>query len=111
MVTKVCKQDLIYWARTGRDRFGAETYATPVALLGRWEDTNEEQVALDGTKFVCRSKVLVLADLAPGDRLALGELDSDVSANPLTFPGAYPIRSFAKIPDKKGVTIVRYAYL
>jgi len=111
IVTKACKQDIIRWSYTGRDEYGQAQFAAPVASKARWEDTAEEQISADGTRFVTRSKALVLLDMHPGDYLELALLDSNTPLNPKDSEEAYPIKSFAKIPNKKGKTFVRWAYM
>lgn len=111
LVTKVCKQDAIRWPLLGKDRYGKSMFGVPVAIKVRWEDIAEEQISADGTKFVTRSKALCLVDMTPGDYLQLELLDSNTNTNPLTTAGAYPIKSFAKIPNKKGKPFVRWAYM
>ena len=112
VVEKVCKMDCVYWAPKVPGRDGQMTYATPVALKCRWEDTKQEFVSPDNTKQISSAVVMLLQDVELGGVLWLGLLQDVSNMNcPLENPGAWPIRGFDKIPKFKPTKFIRIAYL
>jgi len=111
LVSKVCKQTAIRWPLLSKDSYGQPVFGAPEAVLVRWEDTAEEQIAADGVKFVTRSKALALVDMRAGDYLQLAALEDTTNTDPRMVSDAYVVRSFAKIPNKRGKPLVRWAYM
>jgi len=101
-------QVLTYWAPAGTDRFGAETFATPILIKGRWEDRTEQVRTPSGDEITSRSVVFVDRPLAIGGYLA--KEDMTVTNDP-TIAGALEIQSWAEVPDLRNVTAERRAYL
>lgn len=65
-------QKATYWAYAGNDGFGP-TYAPPVVIKCRWQNSNEVYRDSDGKEFVAKSVVYTNAEIAKNGVLALGE--------------------------------------
>lgn len=111
-ILKFLKQQAVYWAPTGFNRFGKRTYADPVELACRWEDVAEEFIDPTGTKQLSKSKVQFDTDVLPGGKIKLAVLDSVLfGADVDTVTEAYEIRSFSKIPNLKATLFLRTAFI
>ena len=113
---KVRNQKAIYWANTGSDQYGDNTYAEPVEIDCRWDDHIGEVAGASittakGEIIQTRAIVIVDRDMQLGDRLKLGELESGTPDSPIDDVAAWPIVGFAKNPDLKAKEFVRRAYL
>jgi hypothetical protein len=112
LITKMRRQTAVYWGPSANDVHGRPTYADPVEISCRWEDTTTELPKEDGSVVVSKAKVFVGEDLAIGGMLMLGELESaEDDSQPYEFPEAWPILSFEKIPNIKNTETLRIAYL
>ena len=102
----------VWWAKSGTDRYGNPSFATPVEIDVRWTDLNEMQIRADGTSFFSKAKVFVDRDVTPGDILLHSELDSSVDQDtPLNNSGAYEVQEFKKVPNKRATKYLRKALL
>jgi hypothetical protein len=110
-LTRLHKQDILYWAFSSRDAQGAETFSTPVAVKGRWEDGSEKFLNKDGDEEVSNAIVYLGQDVAEGDWLFLGVAadiaSSEGTTDPTLVTGAKEIRKFNKTPDYKGTSFER----
>jgi len=103
-------QDITYWAPTGEDQYGQQTYAPPIIIKGRWEDRNEEVTTIGGEAIVSAAIVYCDRDLAVDGYLALGDVTA--AQNPTLLPDrAAPIQAFQHIPDLRNVSADRKAVL
>ncbi len=111
-VEKVLKQKAVYWEVDSLDDNAKPVYKQPVEIKCRWEEVAEQYIDDDGHDQVSNSVVMVDRDLSKQGVLWLGELpDVEDQFSPLQNDGAYEIKKFAKIPDKKGKKFFRRAYL
>jgi hypothetical protein len=112
IITKMRKQDAVYWARDGADGYGQPQYAPPAAVRCRWDDTAEQLIdPTTGAVFVSQSRVYVDRDMQPGDWLWLGLLaDVPVATDPVAS-GGYEVKRFDKIPNLKASEFLRIAIL
>lgn len=99
-LTRVCVQDLVYWALDSVDEYNRETFAAAVEIKGRWEDVKELVTNSKGEEVVSMARAWVLQDLAEGGYLYLGSTsDSGYDADPTNMDDALRIIAFKKIPD------------
>lgn len=80
-------QTLLYWQKTGSDKFGKPAYlnpTSPVVLQCRWEEKPTEVLASDGRKVMAKGYILMVDRLIPGSLIFLGSL-TDWQALP-TYP-------------------------
>jgi len=122
-IEKVCVQVAVYWGSPVTTGTGGKTFAYPVEIDCRWENSDKILRSADGQQFVCSAQVLVTQDLDRGGFLMLGtlaELDEigrlhnryDAKANPLKVSNAYEIRQFDKTPMiKKTDQFVRRVFI
>jgi hypothetical protein len=111
--TRNLKQDVVYWGNPVNDGYGGRTFADPVEMKVRWEDKHELFIDSSGQQKTSQAVVFVGEDVVVGGYLMLGTL-SDLSSadeSPLEIAGAYEIKAFSKIPDLKGESFVRNAWL
>ena len=108
----VLKQVVVWWQRTGNDRYGQPVFAAAVEIAARWSDAVKETIGDTGTTVRSESQVLVDRDMTRGDWLYLGaKVDLGDAVNPKKNSGAREIISFKKIPDFENIQKVRKAYL
>tara|TARA_A100000171_G_scaffold53079_1_gene76363 strand:- start:43868 stop:44191 length:324 start_codon:yes stop_codon:yes gene_type:complete len=105
------KQTAVYWRRTTADRYGSFSYATPLEISCRWEDRVEEVTTALNEKKLARSVVYVDRVMYPGDKLMLGEQESDTPDDPDALPGAYEIMRFDQLPNLRNTETLYTAYL
>jgi len=112
VITKMRKQNAVWWQRSATpDRFGKFSFAAPVEVDCRWDDTIEEFVDAKGETRAGRATVYVDRIMAPGDRLQRGAIDSDTPDDPLTVTTAYEIRRFDQNPNFKATETLLTAFL
>ena len=125
LITKMRRQNAIYWPPATSDDFGHQTYGALVELVltetgnycVRWEDRNEEFI--DGAQTVQRSNAVVYVPLLPdgtevrvGGFLWLGNrADLTSETVPQSNPGAWEVRQVAKLPNLKATEHLRTVYL
>jgi len=112
-LTKNLKQTAVYWGIPISDGYGGYTFADPVEIDCRWEDTNEVIRNSQGKEVVSKSKVFVGQDVDIGGYLFLGEIDDLISSVeiPSEEPAAMEIIAFDKVPDMRGAKFLRIAWL
>ena len=107
-LTKSLLQIATYWAPLAKDGYGGYTFDNPVTIDCRWLQKQELFIDAKGKEKVSAAIVLVGQDIGLGGYLYLG---TSTESNPKDIDGSYEIRSFAKIPDIKGTSFLRKAWL
>jgi hypothetical protein len=107
LTTNYLKQDVTYWSTTPLS-YGGYSYAAPVTVKGRWEERAEIFRTPAGDEQASAAVVFLAADVAPGDYIFLGE---STETDPTDLPTAVQVKQFTKIPDLRGLTYERKAYL
>ncbi len=112
-IKKISVQTAVYWEPTGNDGYGGKTWADPVEIPVRWDNTISVSSFIPGTRILCNATVLVNQELNPEGYLYLGTLeDFEDMSNPLSIDAAYPIQRFSTIPLIKSRTkFIKIAYL
>ena len=109
------KQTIVYWSRSGVSGFGQTSFATPVEIMGRWEDKETRFIDNTGAEDVSDAVAFVGQDVVVGDWLFLGELtdiDSSIDeTDPNNVSGAKEIKAKTKIPTLKADKFERKAFL
>lgn len=98
-LTKIRKQDAVYWGAPVDDGQGGFTWAAPVEIKCRWENISDLFIDDNGEQAVSKAEVIVDRIMEIGGYLWLGELDSTIPSDPMDLEEAYKIRSFESIPD------------
>lgn len=127
IISKMRRQNAIYWPPAVVDDFGKESHGTLVELVlvphgggnyrVRWQDKNEEYLDAEGTTR--HSNAVVYAPVLPnsgevevGGFLWLGDRAALTSeTEPRSNTGAHEIRRFDKLPNLKATEYLRTAYL
>ena len=112
VITKVLKQDCVYWEPGPADGYGQPTYLTAIAIKARWAGGSAQVIKPDGTIVQSTAVVMTDRDVIIGGVLMLGSLD-DVKdlVNPTKNEEAFEIIQFHKVPNFKVTEYMRVAYL
>lgn len=91
------------WQVSTRDKYGDETFGTPVSLdpansnYGiRWENKVEKFITAGGDESHSRAVVYTVYAVSPGDWLYLG---TSAGSDPEAVSGADQVRHVDKVPD------------
>lgn len=87
---------ITYWGAPTPNGEGGETFASPIALLGRWEDRNDEFTTPTGEQAVSRAVAFLKQDVQVGGYLYLG---TSAVSDPTQVSNAQEIRAFVKTPS------------
>lgn len=111
-VERVLRQTAVYWGVKRFDANGRPMYNQPIQIKCRWEDTNEQFVDAQGHDQVTKSIVMVDRKLVVQGVLWLGKLqDLQSESEPFKNVGAFDIKKFDNIPDRRAKKFFREAYL
>jgi len=125
IISRMRRQNAIYWPPSDLDDYGQRTYGSLVALTlvdgvnsrVRWEDRAEEFVDAEGTIVVSNS-VVYCPELPGGGEMDVGGIlwlgdrgDLTDETDPLKNTDAAEIRRFDKTPNFKATESLRTAYL
>lgn len=112
IITKMLKQEAIYWPPVSADNYGQPTFGSPVEIACRWEDVQKEILTPEGEEIISSTTVYVDRDVEIGGALLLGTLSSSVNEGaPLENEGSRVIRQFDKLPTFKATEFLRTVYL
>jgi len=112
IIKKMRKQKAVWWARLETpDQYGAYSFAAPVEIDCRWDDSGTE--FRNGVGQTEMSSATVYPDrvLHKGDKLKKGELESDTPDSPLDLLLAFEIQRFDETPNLKNTETLYTAYL
>jgi hypothetical protein len=102
LITRMRRQKAVYWERTGHDEAGQPTYAAPVEINCRWEDTSVEFMDKEQRRVLSNAKVYVDRVMPLGSALWRGLL-ADVhpasASDPFLNEFAYEVRMFKRLPN------------
>lgn len=90
-------QLLTYWPNLGEDGYGEESFGTPVAFQGRWEDKQIQVRTSTGVDIISRTEVWLPFEASIGGYLAIG--DHTDTPEPNDVDGSEEIQDFIKIPS------------
>lgn len=111
IIVRMRKQKAVWWERTGQDKWGKATFAAPVEVDCRWDDTTELFVDPQGEQKSSRAIAYVDRVMKVGDRLKRGEMESDTPDDPMTIKDAFEIRRFDRNPNIKATEELLSAFL
>jgi len=89
--TRQLKHTVTYWEPTGKDEYSRRTYATPVAIKGRWQ--NREEVFYDSNGAEKRSTTTVLLAQSVVRHGWLAKGDHTGVSDPTSVSGAAEIQA------------------
>lgn len=102
-------QTATYWGSPTQSGFGGMTFANPVVVACRWEDSIEEFLDKDGVERHSKAIVWTFDRLEEGGYLARGS--HSTVTDPTTLKNAYEIMRSDEIPDLRGLNYERRSYL
>lgn len=112
LIVRMRRQKAIYWQRDAvPDKYGRYSFASPVEIDCRWDDTSQEFLDPQGEVQLSRAVVYVDRVMSPGDRLMRGAIESDTPADPLTIRTAFEVRRFDQNPNLKATESLLTAFL
>jgi len=109
LITRMLKQDGVYWGAPVDDFKGGFTYPTPVAIKCRWESNEGETVDPVSHDKTDSSIVYVDRDIVKDGYLYFGDLADVLTENPADLRAAKKITGFAKVPNLKCTEFLRTA--
>lgn len=107
----VMNDKAVYWAVRKFNENGEPVFEAPVEIECYWRKIQEVYVDRMQNQQVSNAKVIVDRDVDLDGQLWQGELQFLHSLIPNQNPGAYAIRKFDKIPDRRGTKFYREATL
>lgn len=120
-ITRMCRQDAVYWGNPQNDGFGGMTFDDPIEIKCRWQEQHQILEDMDGIRTVSRAEVILLQDVDEEGCLYLGTLDDledylessgGSYINPKDVEEAFIIKRFEKVPAVGSTTeFLRTAYL
>lgn len=108
-VSRNLRETLTHWSSTGSDGYAGFTWATPVTMNGRWEDTQVMFRTPDNEEVVSQGVVYTESDVAVGDYIAQTDLTATVDPTTLTAPKR--IRQTSKNTNLSNLETIRKAFL
>lgn len=102
------RQIATYWAPGGNDGTGGVTFAAPVQIRCRWQDTTENFQDARGQLQTCQSIVYPESPCLEKGYLALGP---HTDADPRTVPEACEIRATKDSPALAGARVLDKVWL
>lgn len=101
---------LTLWTVSGRDGFGGYTFADPVTILGRWEQSQQKFITDAGEESVSQAIVYLGSDVTVGDWL--GEGDLTASPDPtIDTVSSFRIRGFSRVANLRNSSNNRRAFI
>lgn len=101
-------QKATYWAPGIPDGFGSRSWAVPVTVNCRWQDSGDREIDDQGQEFITRAVVYPDADLSRNGMLYKGVT---AETDPMSLDGAYTIRSVRQSENPSGGIVVRKVLL
>lgn len=114
IITKVLKQNAVYWGPSVEDGDGGFVTPSPVEIACRWDAVEEVVKGPRTHDRLSNSVVMVDRDVEVNGYLYLGTRDGieqEFRSNPETFEPAKRISGFKKTPNFKATEFYREAHL
>lgn len=102
------RQTLTYWANTGVDRFGKQSFAAPRQLLCRWQDV---AVLFKDANGQQRTSSAVVYPIEPLELNGWIKMGADASVNPVGVAGAYEILQEGDSPNLRGTITLNKVFV
>ena len=113
ILVKMLKQKAVYWAKSGTDVYGSDSWSSAAEVSVRWEGKAQLYMDSKQVQRVSTAVVYVGSDVVEGGWLWQGTLLSlpSGSVDPRKVVGAYEIKAFNKTPNLKCTAFLRCAFL
>lgn len=106
--TRNMRQDLTYWAFTGVTGSGRSTFAAPVTVKCRWQDSAVLFKNTQGQQLVSSAIIYPVMPLGVKGFIKLG---IDATLDPLGLAGAYEIQQVGASPDLQQKRVLNKAWV
>ncbi len=93
MISRLLKDTITHWAKSGINGFNESTFGTPTTLTGRWQDKNELFINALGKETMSTAVIYLPSDVSAGDYLYLG---TSIVADPDDVTGAFEVVKVGK---------------
>lgn len=120
-ISRKAVQDAVYWGSPSPDGQGGFSFADPIEIKCRWEETKQVVTDTKGNEITSRAVIFVLQDIDEEGYLMLGTLETlydlaESSAkaieDPKEFLNTFIIKRFKKTPALGSTTdFLRVGYL
>ncbi len=101
----------VYWAPNGPDKYGQQTFRTPVEVVCRWEDRVEEDLKSPDNKATIKTWVFTIKPLRELGAIKRGKLSQVTDqAEPFKNSNTFEIRTVKEI-DSLDNDQVLYTYI
>ena len=110
VISKMRKQDAVYWPPGAYDGFGQPTMGAAVGIKCRWEEVAEQFLDAEQQQQLSNARVYVDQTVELGGMLWLGLLAS-APADPTLDDDAWEIRKYESIPNFKATEFLKSALL
>ncbi len=110
VIKKMRRQKAVWWERLEPDQYGRFSFAGPVEVDCRWDDSGTEFRTMQGQTEMSNATVYPDRVMKVGDRLRRGPMDSNEPADPLDIT-TFEIRRFDQNPNFKATETLYTAYL
>lgn len=112
IIKKMRKQTAVWWERsTLPDAYGKYTYAAPLQIECRWDDSAVEYRNQQGQAVLSSATVYVDRVMKIGDMLMRGDWESDTADDPTDEPTAFEIQRFDQNPNIKATETLLTAFI
>lgn len=112
IITRMRKQKAVWWARSAEpDHYGKFSFATPIEIACRWDECGSEYRDTKGQLAISDSTVYVDRVLKVGDKLKLGEQESDTPDDPTELEGVSEVQKFERIRKLRKEEYLNTAYM
>lgn len=111
VIKRMRKQKAVWWARGDPDQYGNFSFAGPIEIACRWDDSGTE--FRNGVGQTEMSSATVYPDrvLKKGDKLRKGEMESGTPDSPSSLTDAFEVQRFDETPNFKATEFLYTAYL
>jgi hypothetical protein len=110
VITKMRKQDAVYWAPGAYDGYGQPTLGTATAIKCRWEDVSEQFLDATGQDQLSNARVYVDRTIELGGMLWLGVIGS-APDDPKLDDDAWEVRKYESVPNFKATEFLKSVLL
>jgi hypothetical protein len=106
IISRMRKQDAVYWPRTGTDRFGKPVLGEPIAVKCRWEEKGVlYNFGKAGEQAVSNAEIYVDQELDEGGYIWKGLLEN-APESPLETKNVYEVRKFNELPNLRNTEVL-----
>lgn len=111
IIKRMRKQKAVWWERLDPDRYGSYSFAEPVEISCRWDDSGSEYRTVKGQVEISQATVYPDRVLRQGDKLRKGPIETDEPLDPKTVANSFEVQRFEETPNLKNTETLYTAHL